>query len=196
MDKDDAIRKLQEFNSEAMELFRLRFVKDYPGSSFSINWKKGEGFKTEFKGPDDESIKALCNDVRKFIQGNDTLKIEKLVPVYQSDFVGVEERKIFNKAMSELGTLKKTESPHRVNGEALTNQKVLEVFLYGKMSHRTEGTKEIYDVWTRSPGYVSMKYTFVRILCKHVRILNNICCANNMILEKFGYPKIMLGSMR
>ena len=186
MNKEEVISKLEEFNKFAEELFNLSFVKKLQGSGYKMSWKKGEGFKTELKGPDDEAIKAFVNDLRRFFQkGDDTLKIHKLIPIYQSDLIEEAEKKVFNQVMRELDVFNKKTTNHIINGENITNEKVLEVFMYGKFSHRTKGTKEVHDKWEEIPPmYISLKNEFVTVLHSYLIFINNIVFANKETLRK------------
>lgn len=191
--KNEAVKKIQDFNKAAIALFSLSFNKKIKDSGYTIKFEKGKGWSYELRGPDDEAIKALCNDLRKFIQPNDLLRIHKLIPIYQSDLVQEKEKKIFNQTISEYDKLKNQPTPHTVNKEVLTKQKIFEVFLYGTVSHQTEGTKEVHDAWeTFPPAYIPLKNEFIIILHEHLRIINNIVYTNNCTLEKLGYPQIKI----
>lgn len=199
MNKNDAVQKLQEFNKGAMELFQqMSFIRK-PSSDFNVHRENVMGVTCDYWGPDEEQIKAVCCDVRKFIQKNDALKIEKLIPVYQSSIVPDEAKKIFNKAISELEKFKKQSSQHRIHGWNPTNNELLDVFLYGKVvhrserpNHRSEKPKDVYDAWERSLSFPSLKSKFVEVLDGYLRAIHKICYANNIALEKLGLPKIML----
>lgn len=188
MKKSEIMSRLKEFNLFANELFNLSFVKKLKDSGYKIHWEKGKGVETELKGPDDESIKAFVNDIRRFFQkGKDTLKIQKLIPIYQSDLVGESEKKVFNKVISDLDKFNKKTTNHIINGENITNEKVLEVFLYGRFSHRSKGTKDIHDKWEEiSPMYIPLKNEFITILHNYLIFINNIFYANNQVLKKLG----------
>lgn len=186
--KEEVVKRLKEFNKFAEELFNLSFVKKLQGSGYKINWKSGAGFAAELRGPDDEAIKAFVNDIRRFFQkGEDTLKIHRLIPVYTSDLIEESEKKIFNEVMSELDEFNKKTTNHIINGENLTNERVAEVFLYGKFAHRSKGTKEVHDKWEEiSPIYISLKNQFITILHNYLIFINNIVYANNQILQRLG----------
>jgi len=192
MDEKEVIDKLNEFNRFAEELFNLSFVQKLKNSGYKVHWEKGKGFKTELRGPDDEAIKAFINDIRRFFQKGrikDSLKIQRLQPFYQSDFVEDSEKEIFNRQISELNSFNNKTTNHIINGENLTNERILEVFLYGRFSHRTDGTKNIHDKWEGIPPmYVSLKNEFITILSNYLIVINNIVYANKLVIKKLG-PK-------
>ena len=188
MENKEIIDKLTEFNKFASELFDLDFVKKLKNSGYSMKWEKGKGFSTEWRGPNDQEIKVLVNDIRRFFQKGkikETLKIHKLIPIYQLDIIDDSEKNIFNKQISELNKFNKKTTNHIINGEDLTNERVLEVFLYGKYSHRTEGTKEVHDKWEEIPPiYISLKNEFITILAVYLGLINNIIYVNKKVIEK------------
>ena len=59
MENKEIIDKLTEFNKFASELFDLDFVKKLKNSGYSMKWEKGKGFSTEWRGPNDQEIKAF-----------------------------------------------------------------------------------------------------------------------------------------
>ena len=185
--KREIINKLNEFNKGAEELFSLSFIKKLNGSGCKIKYEREKGVSTEFWGPDDEAIKAFCNDIRKFIQKNDTLKIEKLTPFYKSSLIKKDEKKSFNETIGKLNQFKKKSTNYIINGENLTNEKILNIFIYGKFSHRTKGTKDIHDQWEKIiPIYAPLKNEFINILYFFLVTINNIVYTNKKILKKLS----------
>lgn len=188
--KKDVIEKFEEFNKGAKEIFDLSFKDKLKGSGVSFKWSKSDGIlRTELRGPDDETIKAYCNDLRKFIQPNDSLKIEKLTLFYQSKVVDVKFKKMFGKEMSEIYKFLKKSTNHKINGKDYTNQEILDIFLYGKISHRSEKTKDIHDDLSNNILYLSLKNEFINVLIRYLYLINNIVCINNKVLEDLKNDK-------
>ncbi|MFA5108513.1 MAG: hypothetical protein WC492_03210 [Candidatus Micrarchaeia archaeon] len=196
MKKEEAIKQLQDFNKAGVELFRLSFVKKMqePNCGYSMNFEKGKGITCIFRGPDDEAVKAFCNDLRKFIQKNDYLHYGNLKKIYDSDFVTAEERASFYEILSQLKQFTETSTNHSVNGELITYARALEVFLYGKISHMSDHhqNRKTYEKWEGfPPTYVSLKNEFMVILYEYMRVfINNFMISNNRVLERLGYPRI------
>lgn len=91
----------------------------------------------------------------------------------------------FNKTSVNNNIITKDKQGNIIKQEILTNEKVLEVFLYGKFSHRTEGTKDEHDNWESfEPLYVSLKNDFICALNALAIFVNNIVCVNNGVLKK------------
>jgi len=190
MDKETIIQQLTEFNRFASELFTLSFNQKLEGSGVTITYEKGKGVKTEFRGPDDEAIKAYVNDIRRFFQkGDDALRMYKLIPIYQSGFVEQFDKDAFNNVVSEYEKYNNSplEMNIKINDKLVTHKECFDVFLYGRYSHRSKVMKEIHDKWEKiEPLYAIMKNEFICTLNKYLFFIDNITCTNNQVLEKMG----------
>lgn len=187
IDKLEIVEKLEEFNKFAEELFGLSFVDKLKGSGYSIDFKRGGPVKIESRFPDDEAIKAFINDIRRFFQeGKDTLRIYKLMPIYMSELINESEKEVFNQVMSDLEKFKQKPTNIIIYEENITNEKVWEVFLYGRFSHRSNGTKDIHDKWEGTPLYIPLKNQFITVLDTYHCFIDNIVYANNQILKRLG----------
>ena len=180
--KQKITEKLKEFNKEAKEILDLSFKNKLPGSGVKFSWSKDDCiFRSKLRGPDDESIKAYCNDLRKFIQKNDSLKIEKLIPYYMSPLIAQKEKKMFNKEISSINKFLVTSSNHTINGKTYIYKEILEIFLYGKISHSTQ--KEIHDNLEKTPLYLSLKNVFISVLHRYLILISNIVYINNEVMK-------------
>lgn len=185
------VKTLQEFNYGAIALFKLSFRKKMIGSGYSVKLIRDLPPFAEFKGPDIESIKAFSNDLRKFIQNNDTLSFDYLTHFYNSNIIKPNEKKLFFDELNDYDKFMKKSSQHSVNGKVLSNKEIFETFLYGSVSHRSTGTKDTYDIWESfSPIYVVLMNEFAYILNEHLYIINRIACVNNDVLERLGFKSI------
>ena len=171
--KQEIIEKFNDFNKGALEIFNLSFKDKLSGSGIKYSWSREDGFlRSELKCPDDESIKAFCNDLRKFIQKNDSLKIEKLIPFYRSDIIDIKAKEMFYKEMSKIEQFLRSNSNHIINQKNYTNNEILEIFLYGKISHTSQ--KEAHDRLKNTPLYSSFKNIFIMILFNYLILIRNL----------------------
>ncbi|MBS3147429.1 hypothetical protein J4219_00930 [Candidatus Woesearchaeota archaeon] len=177
--------RLLEFNAEAQELFELPFIQKMQHSGLKISASKGSPLKIEKWGPDANDTKAICNDLRKFIQPNDTLNAEKLRKIYDSEEITLDEQKNYESIMAELDRFNKSPANFIKDGTALTNQQIFEIFLYGKISHRTEGKKQIHDDWAKNPvWHASIQNEFLLIIAAHMAFVNNLVVLNKTVLKR------------
>jgi len=190
MNKTELIQKLNEFNTYASEIFELSFPKKTWRIRRKIHYQKGKGTHSWLEGmPKKEAIKASCNDLRKFIQPNDTLEIKKLTPLYNSNLIDQSEKLTFNKIMSSFDKLNQEKVSIFIDGEQLTRKKILEVFLYGNYSHRSEEAKKIHDSWQKNHPlvYQDLEAEFIVTLNLLLQIINNLASLNKMVLEKLKF---------
>ncbi|MDD3178685.1 MAG: hypothetical protein PHR26_04165, partial [Candidatus ainarchaeum sp.] len=152
LNKSEILKALIDWNKHAEELFLLSIVDKLEHNKVTISAKMGQAVIVNSDFPDEEAIKAGINDLRRFFQkGNDALRIYKLIEIYNSSSIIEIERKDFNYYISEYDKFKVAKTFVILEGKPLTNSEVLEVFLYGKYSHRSKDPKEIYDTWEKDP---------------------------------------------
>lgn len=182
--KQEVIDYLKEFNEEALEVLNLSFKSKLKNKGFRLNWsKETKELKSEIRCPDEESIKAYCNDLRKFIQKNDSLEVKKLCKVYNLSFFDSNERKMLAKEIREVNKFLKRKSSFSINGKNFTTKEILDIFLYGKYSHRT--LKNAYESIRKNPFmFAPMKNEFINILTFYLFHLNNIIYLNSQVLKK------------
>lgn len=189
-EKQNIIKKLEEFNREAEDLYNLSFKDKLKDSGVTISWSADDKLlKTELKGPNDETLKAYCNDLRKFIQGNDSLAIQKLRSLYDSEFINQEYKTGLDNQLRELTEFLESRTNHIINGKNFTNNEIFEIFLYGKLSHRTEGTKEKHDELLKSFTYPILKNTFITILESYLCLISNLVYMNKEVIKKLNDTK-------
>ncbi|MFA5097036.1 MAG: hypothetical protein WC490_00195 [Candidatus Margulisiibacteriota bacterium] len=185
MEKEDIFKKLNDFNKNAEELFAHSFIKKLQNTGVSINWERDKGTSVQLRSPDEESIKAVVNDIRKFLQKNDSLKIDKLQNVYKSKNVDKSEKDEYVNILKEREEFENSFAMLTVNSISLKVIDVFNVFLYGKYAHRSEGTKDIHDEWESIPVlYELMKNEFIRALHVYIQLISNIVCINKIVIAK------------
>jgi len=185
MNKEEIVWMLNDFNKHAKELFALSFVSKIKQFGITINGGKDKLGGIEFRGPDDEAIKAFANDIRKFIQPNDSLCIKKLWRVYKSKCIRKDEGMLYSEIISGFDEFNVFHSICTENGRNIANKEVLDVFLYGKFSHRSEKTKDKYDKWEKNPvWHFTLRFEFIRILSVYLSFISNVFFVNNNLLKR------------
>jgi len=183
----DVISKLEDFNRFVKEVFTLSFIQKLsPSYGISLEIDKHGKSKIDLNIPDDESIKAIVSDLRRFFQnGNDTLRIHKLQVYYQAKCIEVSERRFYGEVMSYLATFNSEPSRCEIENGRITNEKVWEVFMYGRFSHRSKGTKDVHDAWEKDKVmYAILKVEFVKVLIGYCNILSSLHALNKKIIDR------------
>jgi len=194
INKDQIIKIITDFNNRAVEMYNSKFIDELKSFGVKINFKDGQ-IASEFHGPEIDSIKSICNDIRLYVQkSKDPIKIEKLIVIYKSELISEKIKTEFNSIMSEYYKFKKYPTNYVRNNKAYNNQELFELFLYGNISHMSPGHKEEYDrIKAFGPEYVFAKMKFIEIVDGYLRVIGNFAYCNNLVLENFGLQKILGG---
>lgn len=157
-DLDKIAKALRLFDEKANKLERLSFLAklEHPDSGVSISFDRVEEGKfqvqQERRGPDEEATDAFVLTFRFFVQNNEQSSFHNMEkhylnapvdPALQQKFV--ELRKQVNDYLDEYINI-------NYNGEPLTRRRVMDVFLYGGLSHgMDEEKRRLYLTWMQDP---------------------------------------------
>ena len=170
---DEAIKlTLRLFNEKAAKLGGSNFLKK-AASGQLVRLKPSLKFPIEVvgNGPNQENIDAFVLTFRFFIQDNEASSFANLSKVYDSPRISDEHRDAFQVVRRDLNNY--LDSPcavveaHGVN----TKRKVMNIFIYGGLSHANGKLKQMYDKWVNDDSVHSL------ILLEFVLILRNTWAA-------------------
>ena len=108
----------------------------------------------ERRGPDEEAIDAFVLTFRYFIQDNEKSSFRNLAKYYENDQINAELKNEFSRIRKEInGFLDKSGGiAIHFNNERLTKRKIMDIFIYGGLSHSSDETKKnMYDMWMAMP---------------------------------------------
>lgn len=148
MDDENIISTLELFNEKASKLGDSNFLKR-AASGQAVRFKGGLGWPIEVvgDGPDQENIDAFVLTFRFFIQNNELCSFANLAKVYESASISDVHRTAFQVVRQNLNNY--------LNGRCAvveahgidTKRKVMEIFIFGGLSHAKKGLKRVYDKW-------------------------------------------------
>jgi len=148
MTNEKIIKSLMLFNEKASKLRGFSFLQKVASGQI-VHFKGGDGFPIEVigDGPDQESIDAFVLTYRFFIQNNESCSFANLSKVYEATIIPESHRAAFNMVRKDLnnyldGPCAVVEA-HGVN----TKRMVMEIFIFGGLSHANKDKKCIYDKW-------------------------------------------------
>lgn len=187
---EEMIERLELFNRGASEIDKVKFSEEYRKKiSAKTNFETQE---TTYKAPSDIEIKAYCNDIRKFIQKNDLLKIERLQEVYQSNIVPQDCKDMYNQTMSQYERIKKIKPPYLIfplpeEIRDLENHQIFDLFMYGNIVHYSKNHKEKVEIYQRiekMPFIFSfLKLQFIRYVDDIWYAISNLFYVNKLVLK-------------
>ena len=148
MDNENIKSALELFNEKAAKLSNSSFLKRTVAGQ-TVRFKGGLGWPIEVvgSGPDQENIDAFVLTFRFFIQNNELCSFANLAKVYESSIISDVHRAAFQEVRQNLNTYLDSEcvvvEAHGID----TKRKVMEIFIFGGLSHANKSLKCYYDKW-------------------------------------------------
>lgn len=184
---EDHLAALHLFNEKADKLKRCSFTRlvfeQDSGVSFSA--KLNEEIKIERLGPGEEAIDAFALTFRFFIQDNEKSSFRNLDTIYNDLPITQLQKDLFRNARKELNSFLDSSSMFNLNNEILSNRHILEVFMYGGLSHANEKKKIIFDSWIVNPFLSQyLQNEFVFILANVMNVITYIQSLNVAVIKE------------
>ena len=147
------LRALRLFLEKEEKLWGFSFSQDIVNkpTGFTWNYHRDTGSTTSRRGPEGEPIDAYVLTLRFFIQDNEPTSIRNMTKHIDSLFakglIRDEQRVSWGEAREALNRFLDSETFLKVNDEALTNRKILEVVVFGGYAHANVSEKKEFDSW-------------------------------------------------
>jgi hypothetical protein len=187
----DHLTALRLFNEKSEKLKRCSFTRlifEY-GSGISFSARINEEIKIQRTGPEEEAIDAFSLTFRFFIQDNEKMSFRNLAAIYNDLPISPLRKESFANARTELNNFLASYCPFSINNERLSNRHILEVFMYGGLSHANEKKKVLYDAWMANPLLSQfLQNEFVVILGNVMKIISYVQDLNNSIMKELTKP--------
>jgi hypothetical protein len=191
MKKEEFIEALLLFNQKVEKLESLSFIpKALEGTKASITWKElaaGYGkITTERIGPTPESIDAFVLTFRFFIQNNEICSLHNLSRLYDTLCTNMELRNNFEEARSTINKFLGSGPQLGINflGENLTYRKIMDIIIYGDLSHANKEKKVQLQQWMNSPLCSLIENALVSALVIFYQYVNRIKRINAEVLKE------------
>ena len=187
MQKQNSLKALKLFNEKAEKLKKCSFTKMIFGnrSGVTLSAKVGEPIKIERQGPNEEAIDAFVLTFRFFIQDNEKSSFRNIAKIYEGLPVSQQKKDLFKYARNKLNEFLDSHSMLKINDQNLTNRQILDIFIYGGLSHANEKKKVIFDRWMANPILSQfMINEFVFILGNVMNFIMYIQNLNNEVIRE------------
>ena len=185
MTKEDAISTIHLFVEKADRLARSEFVKSaIAGTGVKFSSGVGKATTVERRGPTEENIDAFVLTFRFFIQDNERISLRNFSAIFGSSFALPQETADFDNLRSEVNAFLDSPTMFKVEG-VINRRDLMEVFIYGGLSHANPQKKERYDAWMEH-GVLGpfMENEFVAVLIVVLNAIEYIKVKSENILER------------
>lgn len=183
---DGAIATLQFFNEKVAKLMDLKFVAEIttqPGGAI-VQYDRGKGWDSVFVGPSDETVDPVVLTLRFFMQNNERTSIQNVRRLYDQYDTPSSLRTSFETLADNLNA--SLDQPTNVFVEvrqALTYRDVLNIFIYGSLTHANPRWNKTYTDLRTTPFFPILQNDFVTTLAYFIRILSQMSRVNEQLLK-------------
>ncbi len=147
MNATNDVSTLKLFIEKADKLKNSTFIKrilDNSGVDFSMGY--GKPTTAMLRGPDTENTDAFILTFRFFIQDNEKISLRNIKDIFHSSIATDEEKTNYDQARTNLNAYLDGETMFTI-GHKITRRELMDVFIYGGLSHANPQKKAIYDKW-------------------------------------------------
>jgi len=191
---DDIIKALELFNEKTEKLNRLSFIKTVlehnTGVTISFNKKEDGSWEItqERRGPLEEAIDAFVLTFRFFIQDNEKSSFRNLNDYYNEPAIDESLRKEFQTIRNKINRFLEGNSGMALNynNETLNHRKIMDLMVYGALSHANPEKKKMYDALSHTPMKALFDDNFVTTLTIIHKAINAIKNLNYRAIANLG----------
>jgi hypothetical protein len=172
MNKQSTVEALQLYIEKADRLKNSNFVKNaIAGSGVNLKAEVGKVTTVTRSGPDQENIDAFVLTFRYFIQDNETISLRNFKDIFHSTYAEAKEKSEFDKARQHLNTFLDGNTMFDLGGK-ITRRTLMDIFIYGGLSHANKDKKKKYDSWMKSSILAPfMENEFIVILYETLNVI-------------------------
>jgi hypothetical protein len=157
-------RRVALFDEMASVLLDSRFVQRVLGGPVTtrLTWEQdrdGGSVTVGTDGPDDESVRALVLTIRMFIESRDGISFGEMREIYDDPSVPRDLRSRFHECRDGINQFLDA-APSGVslnhNGQVLSRREILDVVVYGGLSHANPEKRALYEQWRAGPPWFAL----------------------------------------
>ncbi len=167
--------KVEQFISIVEKVKNARFTKETKKVGFQLNFKAGQPLKQEVTGFDEEDLRSMLLDLRKFTLKKDEVYLPNICDLL---IANTSDQKIIDNLQKckdnyEL-LMKEPAIKMIINSQAETGKGVMDKWLYGHYFHEKQHAKDLDNLGVGQPLH---KTNFVITVTKLIAL--SACVANN-----------------
>lgn len=183
--KENDLSGLRLFNEKANRIEQLTFSKWLIANKPKIKISKNDddSLLTETEFPDLEAIEAFALTFRFFIQNNEKSSFGRLQKVYEASDLPEKTKDKFNNIRKQLNDFWDSKSVAEAPA-FIPYREVVDIVMYGNLSHATKSHKEKYDIIASYPHYDALlKFAFIVAARKAIEVIKETKELNIQVIE-------------
>lgn len=191
MDTKQFLEALYLFNEKSEKLVKLSFIPTTnKGTSASLKSKEvsksGRTLTWERAGPSFEAIEAFILTFRFFIQDNEICSLRNMAKFYDENCKNKILQKNFHQARNAINNFLDSGPQMGITflNETLSYRRIMDIFIYGEMSHATKLKKELFKKWMDSPLAPFIENSFVSVLAVMYKYIIVIKGINSQVINE------------
>ena len=174
---------LKLFNEKADKLRNSNFVKAaVENSGVSLSWQEGESFQITRTGPTEENVDAFVLTLRFFVQDNDHRFVTFRSFIQTKRFQKSTEVSS-KRPRSYLNGFLDSSTMFNFYGRRITKRELMEVFVFGGLSHANKQKKSLYDQWMRLGLAPLLQNEFIVIIFEIMNVAQFVKTLNERVLN-------------
>jgi hypothetical protein len=191
MDTKQFLEALYLFNEKSEKLEKLSFIPTAnKGTSASLKWKEisesGGSLAGERVGPSFEAIEAYILTFRFFIQDNEICSLRNMAKFYDENCKNKILQNNFHQARNAINNFLDSGPAMGITflNETLSYRRIMDIFIYGEMSHATKEKKELFKDWMNSPLAPFIENSLVSVLVVMFKYIVVIKGINSQVINE------------
>ena len=140
----DTKKRLEDFVSIVEKVKSARFTKETKTVSFTLNFQEGEPLKQELAGFDEDDLRSVLLDLRKFTLKKDGVRLTEICDLLIANSTDkqmtgrIERCKDLYQEMMKEPSIKMI-----INSESETGKAVMDKWLYGHYFHEAQHSRDL-----------------------------------------------------
>lgn len=181
------------FNEKADKLLRLSFVETMfkTNTGVTLSWTAREDGQYDEvhvrQGPQEEAIDAFVLTFRYFIQDNEATSFRKMAQSYADAPIGDSFKTQFAEIRETINSFLDSPPDFQIqyNGKTYSRREIIDIFVYGGLSHANPSKKTLYDEWMLIPPFKPLaENEFVYAISCVLRAIEWIKDLNSQVLKQ------------
>jgi hypothetical protein len=188
MTNAENIDKLKLFNEMAETLLRRDFITQVfrPNHGVTLQFHSDKPLTYEKRGATEEAILAVVASLRFFVQDRDGISFGQMADIYECLPVEEKAKQSARHAADSFESYFASPAGFTIDGMSITNKRLFDVFMYGKLVHANADKKREYEKWMNHHSAVAplLWTTFEQIVATTIQVIISYRAMNTRTIQQ------------